>query len=50
MQSVAHARVGAKSRPGLLLCNMSKNMVGWRAGGEHMVYLKDITHGESLGK
>jgi hypothetical protein len=55
MQSVARARVGAKSRPGPLLDAMSKNVAGrqvkWRTSlsithGELAEYLK---HGEISG-
>ena len=41
----AHARVGVRSRTGLLLDNTNENMAGRRVGGK---YLKDITHDERV--
>jgi hypothetical protein len=49
MQSaVAHARVGARLRTGPLLDNTNENVTSQRVGGEHMEYLKDITHGDQM--
>jgi hypothetical protein len=49
MQSAAaHARVGARLRTGPLLDNTNENMASRRIDGEHIEYLKDITHGDQM--
>ena len=42
--AIANARLGAKSRTGLLLDNSNENMTGRRSNGEQMEHLKDVCY------